>query len=209
VDKLEATTEKALSEIFADDARHSLTDERNEIVERLIGTSGIRPGEIIAFTKNSLDTVEKTVSLQHHYSVTGGVLKIHKLTEKRVFSVPLALMKKLSAYLSKAPHVFILSGEERDTVINTGNVDGKLGRKLLLWGEIIRKERNVSFHGFRHFFNSTIRGTVSDETLRLQTGHADAKMTDHYDHITDERGEQLRQAVKTKILPFIPTNDTV
>ncbi|MFP3089358.1 site-specific integrase [Treponema sp. TIM-1] len=64
--------------------------------------------------------------------------------------------------------------------------------------------RNLSFHGFRHFFNSTIRGTVSDDILRLQTGHLDEKMTDHYDHMTDDRGEQLRKAVQAKILSFIP-----
>jgi hypothetical protein len=29
-------------------------------------------------------------------------------------------------------------------------------------------------------------------------------MTDHYDHMTDDRGEQLRKAVQTKILPFLP-----
>jgi integrase len=74
----------------------------------------------------------------------------------------------------------------------------------LAYGEIARRERNVSFHGFRHFFNSTIRGTVSDDILRLQTGHLDEKMTDLYDHMTDDRGEQLRKAVQAKILPFIP-----
>jgi integrase len=74
----------------------------------------------------------------------------------------------------------------------------------LAYGEIARRERNVSFYSFRHFFNSTIRGTVSDDILRLQTGHSDAKMTNHYDHLTDDRGEQLRQAVQSKILPFLP-----
>jgi hypothetical protein len=29
-------------------------------------------------------------------------------------------------------------------------------------------------------------------------------MTDHYDHMTEGRGEQVRQAVRSKILPFIP-----
>jgi integrase len=71
-------------------------------------------------------------------------------------------------------------------------------------GEVVRRERNISFHGFRHFFNSTIRGTVSDDILRLQTGHLDEKMTDAYDHMTDDRGNQLRKAMQTKILPFIP-----
>jgi hypothetical protein len=28
-------------------------------------------------------------------------------------------------------------------------------------------------------------------------------MTDAYDHMTDDRGEQLRKAVQAKILPFI------
>jgi hypothetical protein len=32
----------------------------------------------------------------------------------------------------------------------------------------------------------------------------DEKMTDLYDHMTDDRGEQLRKAVQAKILPFIP-----
>jgi len=106
--------------------------------------------------------------------------------------------------------VFIVNGIERETPIDFGSMAAADTKKILrFYGEIARKERNVSFHGFRHFFNSTIRGTVSDDTLRLQTGHSDAKMTDHYDRITDDRGEQLRQAVKTKILPFIPTNDAV
>jgi integrase len=71
-------------------------------------------------------------------------------------------------------------------------------KKLLILGEIVRKERNILFHSFRHFFNSTIRGTVSDDILRLQTGHSDEKMTDHYDHMTDDRGEQLRKAVQAR-----------
>ena len=98
-----------------------------------------------------------------------------------------------------------MSGVERTAPIDFDAMLPEEAKKLLrFFGEITRKERNVSFHGFRHFFNSTIRGTVSDDTLRLQTGHSDAKMTDHYDHITDDRGEQLRKAVQTKILPFIP-----
>jgi integrase len=84
-------------------------------------------------------------------------------------------------------------------------MDPKIAKKTLMaYGEIARRERNVSFHGFRHFFNSTIRGTVSDDILRLQTGHLDEKMTDLYDHMTDDRGDQLRSAIQTKILPYIP-----
>ena len=65
-------------------------------------------------------------------------------------------------------------------------------------------EQNITFHGFRHFYNSTIRGSVTDDLLRLQTGHLDKKQTDDYDHMTEDRAEQLRIAVRAKILPFIP-----
>jgi hypothetical protein len=32
----------------------------------------------------------------------------------------------------------------------------------------------------------------------------DEEMTDLYDHMTEDRGDQLRKAVRAKILPFIP-----
>ena len=96
-------------------------------------------------------------------------------------------------------------GIDRETPLDFENLKPDESKKILRdMGEIVRSERNLTFHGFRHFFNSTIRGTVSDDILRLQTGHLNAKMTDLYDHITEERGEQLRKAVQTKILPFIP-----
>ena len=99
----------------------------------------------------------------------------------------------------------IVRGSDRDAPLDFGRIDQKEAEKLtIIYGEIVRRERNISFHGFRHFFNSTIRGTVSDDILRLQTGHLDPDMTDDYDHMTDERGEQLRKAVQAKILPFIP-----
>jgi hypothetical protein len=104
----------------------------------------------------------------------------------------------------KEPYVFIFGNNESWGLISFKNRKPQEEKRLaLLLGEIARKERNISFHGFRHFFNSTIRGTVSDDILRLQTGHLDEKMTDLYDHMTDDRGEQLRKAVQAKILPFI------
>ena len=82
---------------------------------------------------------------------------------------------------------FILSETERKNPVDFNSMDDKKALKLLMaYGEITRRERNISFHGFRHFFNSSIRGTVSDDILRLQTGHMDKKMTDDYDHMTDD-----------------------
>jgi integrase len=134
---------------------------------------------------------------------------MRKYPEKRVFPLDASTLQRLLTICDRNPNGFILSGSEREKSVDFASLDSKSAKKLLMaYGEIARRERNVSFHGFRHFFNSTIRGTVSDDILRLQTGHADKKMTDRYDHMTDDRGEQLRKAVQAKIIPFIPKAET-
>lgn len=50
-------------------------------------------------------------------------------------------------------------------------------------GEMIRRERNIDFHSFRHFFNTEAQalGATGDK-LRLTVGHESADMTDRYTH---------------------------
>ncbi len=46
-----------------------------------------------------------------------------------------------------------------------------------------RRERNISFHSWRHFFNTLCRvGMVPDSKLQRITGHHTQKMTEHYTH---------------------------
>jgi integrase len=202
---LEKYTERALAEVFCEDVMKSFSSDRFEIAKAIISQNDIKTDEIIAFTKDNLDTMQKTITLDHNYTINGNLLKVIKFSEKRELKLDQVAMKRIVAFCSKAPYVFILSRTDNDNPLGFKNISSEKAKKIFwFFGEIVRKERNISFHGFRHFFNSTIRGTVSDDILRLQTGHADAKMTDQYDHITDDRGEQLRRAVQTKILPFIP-----
>lgn len=56
--------------------------------------------------------------------------------------------------------------------------------KLSKIDEKERKRRNVSFHSWRHFFNTIMRDRVDDVRLRLLTGHSSQEMTTHYDHQT-------------------------
>ena len=50
-----------------------------------------------------------------------------------------------------------------------------------------REERNITFHSWRHFYNSLMRGKIHDAKLRRLTGHKTLEMTEHYTHfnITD------------------------
>jgi integrase len=189
MDTIEGHLEKALAALLGKPVMETFTQERQEIAYSLAGLDGIQKDEIIALQAGNLDTVQNTIRLRHSYSIKNNKLEVLKGTQERLINVDPSLVRRLSAFCSKAPYVFIFSGKEHETPISFEGFKPEETQKLtLLLGEIARRERNLSFHGFRHFFNSTIRGTVSDDILRLQTGHSDEKMTDHYDHMTDNRG---------------------
>jgi integrase len=205
MDTIEGHLEKALAALLGKPVMETFTPEHREIAYNLARLDGIQKDEIIALQAGNLDTVQNTIRLRHSYSIKNNKLEILKETKERLIKIGPSLVRQLSVFCSKSPYIFIFSGKEHETPIGFEDFKPEDAQKLtLLLGEIARRERNISFHGFRHFFNSTIRGTVSDDILRLQTGHSDEKMTDHYDHMTDDRGEQLRKAVQAKILPFIP-----
>lgn len=64
---------------------------------------------------------------------------------------------------------------EYDTV----EVDGVEVRRA----ELVRRERNISFHSFRHFFNTEAQALGADgDKLRLTVGHESKEMTDIYTH---------------------------
>jgi integrase len=202
---IEKYLEKALAALLGEEIRNTMTEEWQETAHNLALSDDVRPDEIIAVGKNNIDMIQNCIRIRHSYKFNNTRVALIKEEKERIIPVKASVFQWLTIFCMKEPYVFIFGGNEGQKLIDFGNRNAQEEKKLTLFlGEIARRERNVSFHGFRHFFNSTIRGTVSDDILRLQTGHADEKMTDHYDHMTDDRGEQLRRAVQAKILPFIP-----
>jgi integrase len=63
-----------------------------------------------------------------------------------------------------------------------------------------RLERNLSFHAWRHFFNTVLRmNNVTDAKVQSVTGHRSKKMTDHYTHFDTRQFTEIRE-VQTKLL---------
>ncbi|MDX9780864.1 MAG: tyrosine-type recombinase/integrase, partial [bacterium] len=60
----------------------------------------------------------------------------------------------------------------------------KEGKPLMVRaGEMMRRRRNISFHSFRHFFNTEAQALGADgDKLRLTVGHESKAMTDNYTH---------------------------
>jgi integrase len=67
-------------------------------------------------------------------------------------------------------------------------------------GHAERLERNLSFHAWRHFFNTVLRmNNVTDAKVQSVTGHRSKKMTDHYTHFDTRQFTEIRE-VQTKLL---------
>jgi integrase len=67
-----------------------------------------------------------------------------------------------------------------------------------------RLERNLSFHAWRHFFNTVLRmNNVTDAKVQSVTGHRTKKMTDHYTHFDTRQFTEIRE-IQTKLLTGEP-----
>lgn len=196
---------RKLAFMFGTEIRNSINNEWRTLAKAVAKKAEIAQEEMIAIQPENIDTDQNCITLRYGYIFGKKKIEMRKYSEKKVVQLDTPTIKRLLSICEKTSNAFILCESEGEKPVDFSSLDEKQTHKLLMaYGEIARRERNVSFHGFRHFFNSTIRGTVSDDILRLQTGHMDKKMTDDYDHMTDDRGEQLRKAVQAKILPFIP-----
>jgi integrase len=202
---IEAHLEKMLAVLMGEQLKTAVNDEWRSLASSLAPKLDLEENEVAAVSLNNLNTEQDAIHIRYSYTCPKRKIQVKNYTEEKVISLGHRLIQRLSEICGKKPHVFVIRGNEGKIPLDFSTLDGEAVESLCrIMGEIIRNERNLTFHGFRHFFNSTIRGTVSDDILRLQTGHSDEKMTNLYDHMTDDRGEQLRKAVQAKILPFIP-----
>jgi integrase len=60
--------------------------------------------------------------------------------------------------------------------------------------EYERKARNLTFHSWRHFFNSVMRArAVPAPVLQRVTGHASAEMLERYTHFSHQDFQQIAE----------------
>jgi integrase len=58
--------------------------------------------------------------------------------------------------------------------------------------ETERKLRNLTFHSWRHFYNTMLRGRIPDSKLQKLTGHRTQAMTERYSHFTMDDFQDVR-----------------
>lgn len=156
--------------------------------------TGMRLGEIRALQPKYIK--KGYIVITHSWSDTAG-LKAPKNGKARI--VPLtARMNKLLFDLS--------DGLEEDELIFSN--DGKIpyeDRRITdplksimkdIGIDYENKDRKLSFHSFRHFFNTQMvaSGKVSAEIIRSVIGHESEEMTEYYLHIGKDELHSIQEA---------------
>ena len=172
--------------------RGKWTDDRARVASLVAMTTGLRCGEILAL--RFCDLEENRIQVRHAWSEKDG-LKTPKNGKSRIVPLLPAVRKELLKLGLKNPHnvksterfIFFGTIPEKPIVHNLLN-DG-LAEALESIGidEDQRKERNIVFHSWRHYYATTIANKVDERHAQLALGHLSASMTKHYaDHKREE-----------------------
>lgn len=187
---------------------HPWENDHVRISVKTVHFGGLRLGEVLALSINCIESDfegKPVLWIRNSYSIKEGI-KSTKNGNERVVPINEELKNDLLELFAKNPYGndFIFWGTEPDKPFSHKRIEGGFYRQLKKIGidDKERKERNITVHSFRHAFNSTLRGSIPDATLRLATGHYDPEMTELYDHLTDERLADIRKAQEEKIYMF-------
>lgn len=182
-------------------------DRRVYLAVLLAATTGMRLGEIRALTRGDISVIDAEnamVAVRHSWSAA-GYQKSTKGKKERLSPVPTWVATKLidlsrdgggdivfwsdsggkplsAGYLRDATYNCLYDVLEKGAGMEVGSTV-EVGGKTVRRGEVIRRERNIVFHSFRHFFATEAQALgVDGDTLRRSVGHESQAMTDQYTH---------------------------
>lgn len=162
-------------------------DPRHYGINLLAATTGMRQGECRGLQRG--DVKDGYIELSHNWQDKEG-LKEPKWGSSRLVPLPVSTQKVLSALIEENPfqNDFVFWGSHPDRPIGKRTVSNEFNRIVEEEMEISnRAARGLTFHAWRHWYNSMLRGNVPDHALRKLTGHSDEAMTDRYTAITEDQ----------------------
>ena len=163
-------------------------DPRQKAINLLAATTGMRLGECRGLLMNAVH--DDWIDIKNNWQDDEG-LKIPKWGKARAVPAPQGTVAALRDLNERNPwrNEFVFWGSSQDRPIGKRSI--ALAYRHALGGIGITQEeiaeRHLSFHAWRHWYNSMLRGHVPDHALRRLTGHSSGEMTERYTVITDEQ----------------------
>jgi integrase len=188
--------ETRIAEVWAGDVRHYSAN-------LLAASTGMRLGEVQALQVQNVhvDRIEVCHAWERGYG-----LKEPKRGSVRTVPIMATVGKWMRTVLDGSPYQeaddLVYWGKDRHTPMQHAELAHALYAAMNRIGITPeqRRERNVSFHGWRHWFNTTMRARgVPDVKIRAVTGHKTAEMTERYSHLAIEDLGEVRRAQERMI----------
>jgi integrase len=191
-------TDEEVSKLF----RLDWHDPVSKMANMLAAFCGMRIAEIQAL--RFCDVEEHVIHIRHGYNSLDR-LKCTKNGKVRDVPVPVEISRALRAHAEKSPFyngddsfVFFSRKVSTDTPLVTNVFDDALRVAYVQIGisEESRKNRNLVFHSWRHYYATKLSERVKLEQAQQALGHLTPEMTQHYaDHKTKESFDMLRKAM--------------
>ena len=147
----------------------------------IAATTGMRLGEVQALRIQ--DVRGGYVVVEHSFDRKHG-LKTTKTRQVREIPITRKSARWLARLTMGRTEGFLFSTTNGKTPVYYKQITAGLYMAFRKMGitEDQRKLRNLSFHGWRHFYNSLLCGRISDAKLQRLTGHRTQQMTERYTH---------------------------
>jgi integrase len=166
---------------------------------RLAACTGLRVGELRGLKSEFV--FDDYIYITGQYTRYGYVGNT-KTKQNRNIPITPVMRQELEDLLSVNGSGFVFSEDGGETPVTVERISRQFNRALGRIG-ISHEEklkRNLSFHAWRHFFNTILRmSNVADSKVQSVTGHRSIRMTDHYTHFDTRQFTEVRN-VQAEIL---------
>jgi integrase len=161
-------------------------DTRYLAINLLAATTGMRLGEILGLRRAAVKDgyLEVNASWER-----GKGLKSTKTGRARMVPLLPKVQKVLMDIINYSPYTeptdFVFYGRSRNSPLDHKIVQKRFSDALAKIGitEEMRRSRGLSFHSWRHFFNSLlINNHLPLMKVKALTGHSSDQMAEHYFH---------------------------
>ena len=156
----------------------------------LAAITGLRLGEIRALRHEDLHN--GYISVTHSYGKYG--LKDTKTHRGRDVPIPPLMEDIIHKVAPKSGYIFSVDGGENP--VNPDIMTDDLYKALAKMGidDTQRRERNICYHSWRHWFNTTLRaGNIPDAKTQALTGHRTQEMMEQYTHFSAKDFSDVRK----------------
>ncbi|MCL2244201.1 MAG: site-specific integrase [Treponema sp.] len=177
-------TREELILLFSNPERLCIWDNSMQFLLNCIAANtGMRLGEVLALRPDNIS--EKKIIIEYSWNEIEG-LKSTKTGKKRIVPISTGLGEAIRSYIiNNKIKGYIFSANEGKTPISHKMVYKYFWKALSKIGicKDTRKMKNISFHSYRHTFNTMLlESNINPELIRLVTGHT-VNMTSRYSHV--------------------------